>query len=233
MLTDMVEEQKKVYLSYMESIKSELHSEINEKGMEKNKIKILAALTRLRQICCHPGTFIENYTGSSGKLELLMELINDAIANDHRILIFSQFTSMLSIIENELKKLNISGFYLEGSTKMQDRNDYVKRFNLGEGKVFLISLKAGGTGLNLVGADTVIHYDPWWNPAVEEQATDRAYRIGQVNSVHVIKLITKGTIEEKIYKLQKKKKSLSDSVIQSKEVFINSLTKEELEDLFG
>jgi len=232
-LTDMVEEQKKVYLSYMENIKSEIHNEINENGLGKNQIKILAALTRLRQICCHPGTFIDNYTGGSGKLELLMELIIDAIANGHRILVFSQFTSMLSIIEKELEKENIPGFYLEGSTKMQDRNEYVKRFNQGEGKVFLISLKAGGTGLNLVGADTVIHYDPWWNPAVEEQATDRAYRIGQVNSVHVIKLITKGTIEEKIYKLQKKKKNLSDSVIQSKEVFINSLSKEELEDIFG
>jgi SNF2 family DNA or RNA helicase len=232
-LTDMVEEQKKVYLSYMENIKSEISNEIKENGLEKSKIKILAALTRLRQICCHPGTFIENYTGGSGKLELLMEIIIDAIANEHRILIFSQFTSMLSIIEKELKNKNIPGFYLEGATKMQDRNDYVKRFNLGEGKVFLISLKAGGTGLNLVGADTVIHYDPWWNPAVEEQATDRAYRIGQVNSVHVIKLITKGTIEEKIYKLQKKKKVLSDSVIQSKEVFISSLSREELEDLLG
>ena len=116
---------------------------------------------------------------------------------------------------------------------MKERNEFVKRFNQGEGEVFLISLKAGGTGLNLTGADTVIHYDPWWNPAVEDQATDRAYRIGQINSVHVIKLITKGTIEEKIYKLQLKKKNLSDSVIQSQEVFINALTKEELEDIFS
>lgn len=233
MLTDMVEEQRKVYLSYMENIKSEINNEINENGFEKSKLKILAALTRLRQICCHPSTFIDNYTGGSGKLELLMEIITDAISNKHRILIFSQFTSMLSIIEKELKKAAISSFYLEGSTKIPDRNEYVKRFNQGEGKVFLISLKAGGTGLNLVGADTVIHYDPWWNPAVEDQATDRAYRIGQVNSVHVIKLITKGTIEEKIYKLQIKKKNLSNSIIQSKEVFINTLTKEELEDIFS
>lgn len=233
MLTDMEEEQKKVYLSYMENIKQEISQEIKENGIEKSKIKILAALTRLRQICCHPATFIENYKGGSGKLELLLEIITDAIANDHRILIFSQFTSMLAIIDKELKKENIGSFYLEGSTKIQDRNEYVKRFNQGEGKVFLISLKAGGTGLNLIGADTVIHYDPWWNPAVEEQATDRAYRIGQLKSVHVIKLITKGSIEEKIYKLQAKKKNLSNSVIQSQEVFINSLTKEELEDIFG
>lgn len=233
MLTDMVDEQKKVYLSYVENARSELSNEIKESGFEKSKLKILAVLTRLRQICCHPATFIENYTGGSGKLDLLLDIIKDAIANDHRILVFSQFTSMLAIIEQELVKNNIPNFYLEGATKVQDRNDYVKRFNQGEGKVFLISLKAGGTGLNLVGADTVIHYDPWWNPAVEDQATDRAYRIGQKNSVHVIKLITKGTIEEKIYKLQIKKKNLSDSVIQSQEVFINSLTKEELEDLFG
>lgn len=232
MLTDMEEEQRKVYMAYIENAKTEIDQEIKEKGLEKSKIKILAVLTRLRQICCHPGTFLDNYTGGSGKLELLLEIIADAIANGHRILVFSQFTSMLSIIEKELKKNNVGTFYLEGSTKVKDRNDYVKRFNQGEGDVFLISLKAGGTGLNLVGADTVIHYDPWWNPAVEDQATDRAYRIGQVNSVHVIKMITKGTIEEKIYKLQQKKKSLSDSVIQSQEVFINALTKEELEDIF-
>lgn len=233
MLTELSEGQKMVYQSYLENIRSELNSEIEETGIERNQIRILAALTRLRQICCHPSTFIENYQGGSGKLDLLMEIIPDAIANEHRVLVFSQFTSMLRIIESELKDLEIPYFYLEGSTHTKDRNEYVKRFNNGEGKVFLISLKAGGTGLNLTGADTVIHYDPWWNPAVEDQATDRAYRIGQLNKVHVMKLITKGTIEEKIYKLQRKKKELSDSVISSKEVFINTLTKEELEELFS
>jgi SNF2 family DNA or RNA helicase len=233
MLTELSEGQKMVYLSYLENIRSELYSEIEENGLEKSKIKILAALTRLRQICCHPSTFIDNYQGGSGKLDLLMEVIPDAIANDHRILVFSQFTSMLRIIENELNDLDIPYFYLEGSTPTEERNDFVKRFNSGEGKVFLISLKAGGTGLNLTGADTVIHYDPWWNPAVEDQATDRAYRIGQLNKVHVMKLITRGTIEEKIYKLQRKKKELSDSIISSKEVFINTLSKEELEELFS
>lgn len=233
MLTELSEEQKLVYMSFLESIRNEINSDIQENGIERSKIKILAALTRLRQICCHPSTFLDNYQGGSGKLELLMEVIPDAIANEHRILVFSQFTSMLRIIEDELKELEIPFFYLEGSTPTQDRNEYVKRFNSGEGKVFLISLKAGGTGLNLTGADTVIHYDPWWNPAVEDQATDRAYRIGQQNKVHVMKLITKGTIEEKIFKLQKKKKELSDTVISSKEVFINTLTKEELEELFA
>lgn len=232
-LTELSEEQKKVYVSYLENIRSEIKTELSEGGLEKSRMKILAALTRLRQICCHPSTFLENYQGGSGKLDLLMELITEAIANEHHILVFSQFTSMLRIIEEELKDMNIQYFYLEGSTPTEERNESVKRFNQGEGQVFLISLKAGGTGLNLVGADTVIHYDPWWNPAVEEQATDRVYRIGQQNKVHVLKLITKGTIEEKIYKLQRKKKELSDSIITSKEVFINTLTREELEELFG
>ena len=140
---------------------------------------------------------------------------------------------MLEIIADELRKKELEFFYLEGATALSDRMDYVKSFNAGERQLFLISLKAGGTGLNLVGADTVIHYDPWWNPAVEDQATDRAYRIGQTNSVYVLKLLTKGTIEEKIYKLQQRKKDLSDSVIQSKEVFVNKLTKEELMDIFS
>lgn len=232
LLTELTDTQKKIYVSYVEQVRNELQINISDGTFERNRMQILASLIRLRQICCHPATFINNYTGGSGKLELLMEILPNILANEHRILLFSQFTSMLQIIGEELKKCNIKFFYLEGSTNIQDRADYVKRFNAGERSVFLISLKAGGTGLNLTGADTVIHFDPWWNPAVEDQATDRAYRIGQKNSVHVIKLITKGTIEEKIYKLQKRKKQLSDSVIHSKEVFLNSLSKEELRELF-
>jgi len=140
---------------------------------------------------------------------------------------------MLSIIRDNLDEEKISYFYMDGSTKAKERTENVKRFNDGEREVFLISLKAGGTGLNLVGADTVIHYDPWWNPAVEEQATDRAHRIGQDKTVHVMKMITKGTIEEKIFKLQERKKDLSDSVVQSKEIFINKLTSEEIKDIFS
>ncbi|MBQ9120010.1 MAG: DEAD/DEAH box helicase [Lachnospiraceae bacterium] len=232
-LTELTEEQKKVYVSYMSNIRQEISTEIEQHGIEKSQMKILAALTRLRQICCHPATFISNYEGGSGKLDLLMEVISDALANGHWILIFSQFTSMLQLIEAELKKNQYEYFYLEGATPIDVRADYVKRFNGGEGQIFLISLKAGGTGLNLTGADTVIHYDPWWNPAVEEQATDRVYRIGQKNNVHVIRLLTRGTIEEKIFRLQKRKRDLSDSVIQAKEVFINKLTREELEDIFS
>lgn len=234
-VTPMTDEQRKVYLSYMSNIRSDLFGEsgtaINEHG-QVNQIKILAALTRLRQICCHPSTFLDNYTGGSGKLDLLLQQLDNAIANGHRTLVFSQFTGMLEIIRKELDDRQISYFYLDGQTEPEERLEMAKRFNSGEGVVFLISLKAGGTGLNLVGADTVIHYDPWWNPAVEDQATDRAYRIGQTSNVYVLKLLTKGTIEEKIYKLQQKKKELSDSVIQSKEVFINSLTREELESIF-
>ncbi|HEX3076984.1 MAG TPA: DEAD/DEAH box helicase [Lachnospiraceae bacterium] len=232
-MTEMTESQRKVYAAYLANVRNDIFNDVNQSGIEKSKIKILAALTRLRQICCHPSTFIDNYKGGSGKQELLMELLPDIIAGGHRVLIFSQFTSMLHLIEEELKQGKFTYFCLEGSTSIEDRKDYVKRFNEGERDIFLISLKAGGTGLNLVGADTVIHYDPWWNPAVEDQATDRVYRIGQTSSVQVIKLITQDTIEEKIYKLQKKKKDLSNSVIQSKEVFINHLTKQELEDIFS
>ncbi|WP_167956605.1 DEAD/DEAH box helicase [Anaerosporobacter faecicola] len=230
-MTEMTESQRKVYAAYLANIRNDLFKD-GTQGLEK-KIEILAALTRLRQICCHPSTFIENYKGGSGKLDLLMELLPDIIGAGHRVLIFSQFTTMLHLIEEELRKSDFTYFSLEGSTNIETRKDYVNRFNQGERDIFLISLKAGGTGLNLVGADTVIHFDPWWNPAVEEQATDRVYRIGQTNSVQVIKLITQDTIEEKIYRLQKKKKNLSDSVIQSKEIFINHLSREELEDIFN
>lgn len=232
-VTPMTEEQRKVYLSYMNDIRGDLFGEINTVGIAQSKMKILAALTRLRQICCHPSTFISNYNGGSGKLDLLMQQVENAIANEHRTLVFSQFTGMLEIIRKELEVRKISYFYLDGNTPPEDRLDMAKRFNGGEGEIFLISLKAGGTGLNLVGADTVIHYDPWWNPAVEDQATDRAYRIGQTQNVYVLKLLTKGTIEEKIYKLQQKKKELSDSCLTSKEVFLNQLTREELEDIFS
>ena len=231
LLTEMTEEQSKVYLSYMAQVRSELVGEIDRMGIGKSQLQILAALTRLRQICCHPATFIENYGGGSGKLDLLMQILPELLQNQHRILIFSQFTSMFDLIKPVLEEANIEYFCLEGATKISTRNDYVRRFNQGEGSVFLVSLKAGGTGLNLIGADTVIHFDPWWNPAVEDQATDRVHRIGQKQTVHVIKLLTKGTIEEKIYKLQKRKKELSDSIIEAKETFLTSLTKEELESL--
>ncbi len=233
-LVDLTDKQKKLYAAYLEHYKGELHLEEEEENpLMHNRIRILSALMRLRQICCHPKTFVENYEGDSSKLELLNELIVKARESGHRMLIFSQFTSMLSIIKGELDRQQIPYFCIEGETKIADRTRYVKEFNEGTNDVFLISLKAGGTGLNLVGADTVIHVDPWWNPAVEDQATDRAYRIGQTKNVHVIKLLARGTIEEKIYRLKKKKQLLANSVIDTNEDFMNHLTKEELLDIFS
>lgn len=225
-------EQKKLYVAYLKEIQGEIEEQIRENGFERSQIKILAALTRLRQICCHPALFFENYRGSSGKFELLQEIIENAVEGNHRILIFSQFTSMLGLIKEMLDKIKVSYCYLDGSTPMEERGNMVSDFNNGDTDIFLISLKAGGTGLNLTGADMVIHFDPWWNPAVEEQATDRAYRIGQKNVVHVIKLITKGTIEEKISKLQDKKRQLIDGVIQPGETLISKMSREELMNLF-
>ena len=229
---ELTNEQKELYLATLEETRQSLHKELKDDEIEKNHIKIFAALTRLRQLCNHPSLFIQNYYGGSGKLDALNEIIDEAIENNHKILIFSQFTSMLHIIEDQLKIKEISYGYLDGSTPMEMRGKYIKEFNEGDIPIFLISLKAGGTGLNLTGANMVIHVDPWWNPAVEQQATDRAYRIGQTKNVQVIKLVTKGTIEEKIYELQQRKLSLIDSIIQPGETFISKLTKDEIIDLF-
>lgn len=232
MVSELTDEQKKIYMAYLEQAKGEVSKEIEDKGLERSQIKILAVLTRLRQICCHPGLFIDNYTGGSGKMLLLEELLEEALASGHRILLFSQFTSMLSIIRKHLEKQKIEYFYLDGSTKSELRGEMVQSFNNGIGKVFLISLKAGGTGLNLTGADMVIHFDPWWNPAVEDQASDRAYRIGQKNVVYVVKLITRGTIEEKVFELQQKKKEMIEAVIQPGETMLAKMTPQEIIGLF-
>jgi SNF2 family DNA or RNA helicase len=232
MIAELTKEQKKVYLAYLQQVKGEIAQEMKEKGFEKMHIKILAALTRLRQICCHPGVFLENYTGDSGKMQLLEEILQETLESGHRVLLFSQFTSMLQLIELQLKKQKIDYFYLDGSVPAQKRGEMVRSFNEGTGQIFLISLKAGGTGLNLTGADTVIHFDPWWNPAVEDQASDRAYRIGQKNAVQVMKLITQGTIEEKIYKLQQKKKRMNESVIQPGETLLSKMDEKEIRELF-
>ncbi len=233
-LVDLSDRQKKIYASYLEHYKGEFHlEEEDEYSLDNNRIRILSALMRLRQICCHPATFVEGYDGDSSKMELLLELLQNAIGSGHRILVFSQFTSMLALIKKELDMLAISYYEIEGETKITARNRYVKEFNEGNRDVFLISLKAGGTGLNLTGADMVIHVDPWWNPAVEDQATDRAYRIGQTKQVHVIKLLARGTIEEKIYRLKQKKQQLADSVIDKREDFLSRLTKQELLDIFS
>ncbi len=232
MVAELTEEQKRLYLAFLNNVRSEIKKEIEEEGFERSRMRILAALTRLRQLCCHPSLFVENYNGESGKLQLLEEILRNSIAGGHRILVFSQFTAMLQIIKDRLMEQKIPCLYLDGATPAHERGNLVNSFNEGVGKVFLISLKAGGTGLNLTGADTVIHYDPWWNPAVEEQATDRAYRIGQKNLVYVMKLVAKGTIEEKILALQEKKRQLIDAVIQPGETLLSKMTQEEIQQLF-
>ena len=229
----MTEEQEKVYVSYLAQAKEDVANEISMNGFEKSQFKILATLTRLRQICCHPGLFIKDYNGESSKLVQCTQILNDAIEAGHKILLFSGYTSMFDIIEKELKSQNIKYFKLTGSTKVDERINLVDEFNTNpEIKVFLISLKAGGTGLNLTGADMVIHYDPWWNQSAENQATDRAYRIGQKNNVQVYKLITSNSIEEKIYELQNKKAELIDNMLDNKTSFINKFSKEEIMSLF-
>lgn len=230
---EMTEEQRNIYISYLANAKQELLEQIEVNGYQSSRMQILAALTRLRQICCHPSLFINNYNSGSSKLEQCMEIIQEATNAGHKILLFSGYTSMFEFIEKELKLRNIRYFKLTGSTKVDERIRLVEEFNKNpEIKVFLISLKAGGTGLNLTGADMVIHYDPWWNVSTENQATDRAYRIGQENNVQVYKLITKNSIEEKIYELQQRKAKLADSMLDTKTTFINKLSKEDIMELF-
>ena len=230
---EMLDEQLKIYTSYMANAKREVNEELKENGFEKSQMKILALLMRLRQICCHPSLFISNYTGESSKLNQCIEVIKDAVLSGHKILLFSSYSSMLEIIGEELKKENIKHFKLTGQTKVGDRLKLVEEFNNSSDiKVFLISLKAGGTGLNLIGADMVIHYDPWWNLSAENQATDRTYRIGQKKNVQVYKLITKDSIEERIYELQEKKAELAKSMLSTETTFINKLTREDIMSLF-
>ena len=229
----MKEEQEKIYLNYLAQAKQEVAETINLRGFEKSHIQVLTALTRLRQICCHPSLFIKNYKDGSSKLEQCIEIVKDATESGHKILLFSGYTSMFELIEKELQENNIAYFKLTGATKVDERIKMVDEFNENKNiKVFLISLKAGGTGLNLTGADMVIHYDPWWNASAENQATDRAYRIGQKNNVQVYKLITKNSIEEKIYELQQKKSQLIDNMLDTKTSFISKLSKEEILKLF-
>lgn len=203
----------------------------NEEEFNKDKMLILAELTRLRQICCDPSLCFENYKGEAAKLESCLQLIQSAIDGGHRMLVFSQFATMLEILKEKLESLQISYYMITGSTTKEKRLKMVKAFNGGDVPVFLISLKAGGVGLNLTGADVVIHYDPWWNLAVQNQATDRAHRIGQTKKVTVYKLIAKGTIEEKIEKLQEKKRDLAEQVMGGETGQLGSLSKEELLEL--
>lgn len=225
-------EEEKIYHAQLAQSQKTFLEEIAANGVERSQIKILALLTRLRQACCHPALFLDNYNESSSKLTLCLDIVQEKISAGSQTIIFSQFTSMLDLIQAELDKQGIEHLMLTGSTKSTQRMTMVNQFNNNQIPVFLISLKAGGVGLNLVAADTVIHFDPWWNVSAQNQATDRAHRIGQDKKVHVIKLIAKDTIEEKIEVLQNKKKDLTDAVINEGQTFISALKKEEIADLF-
>ncbi len=221
--SQMEPEQKELYAARALQLKERL-----EGGAQESKIQILAALTRLRQVCCDPRLVYEDYKGSSAKLETCMELLNSGVESGYQILLFSQFTSMLELIRKRLDEAAVPYFLLTGATPKEERLRLVNAFQKGEAPVFLISLKAGGTGLNLTAADLVIHYDPWWNVAAQNQATDRAHRIGQEKTVTVVQLITKGTIEENILKLQKAKASLAEQVVTDENVSLGSLSYEEI-----
>jgi superfamily II DNA or RNA helicase len=231
---ELTPEQRALYRDVLAVTKQKVFQEVEEKGIAGSHISILAALVKLRQICCHPRLLklpVEEERLTSAKFELLQEMIHELISEGHRALIFSQFTQMLAIVREWLDEEQIEYEYLDGSTK--DRGTCVRRFNEDPTvPLFLISLKAGGTGLNLTGADYVIHYDPWWNPAVEDQATDRAYRIGQTRNVFAYKLITKGTVEDKLLELQGRKRDLVAGVLGAESTIGKSLTREDLEDLF-
>ena len=225
--SNMEGEQKDLYTAAAASLKEQL-MEGTDGDYGKERMQILAELMRLRQICCEPSLCFEGYKGGSAKLDTCMELLLNGTSAGHKILLFSQFTSMLEIIAKRLKKEKIPFYLLTGSTPKRDRMQMASSFQKDDVMVFLISLKAGGTGLNLTAADVVIHYDPWWNVAAQNQATDRAHRIGQENQVSVFKLITKHTIEENILKLQEMKRDLADTVVTEGTRALSSITREDL-----
>ena len=239
-ICELDDEQRALYLEVLDECRQKVFSEIASRGIGRSQISVLAALLRLRQVCCDPRLLKNRENGqersqaASTKLACLMEMMSEIIDEGHKILVFSQFVEMLTLIRGELEKAGYVYEYLDGQTPAQERLEKVNRFNADDKiPIFLISLKAGGTGLNLTGADYVIHYDPWWNPAVENQATDRAHRIGQTRHVFNYKLITRSTVEEKILALQRKKKELANLVIGGDEGVAKELTKEDLEFLFS
>jgi len=223
-----------MYESVRLAMQKKVRDAVATLGMAKSQIIVLDALLKMRQVCCDPRLVkgvAEGDVPRSAKLDMLREMLVEMIEEGRRILLFSQFTGMLKLIEEELKALNIDYVTLTGKTK--DRETPVERFQNGEVPLFLISLKAGGVGLNLTAADTVIHYDPWWNPAAENQATDRAHRIGQDKSVFVYKLITEGTVEEKILELQDRKRELAEGMYQKTGSRKQLWTPDDMDALFA
>ena len=223
------EEQETLYRAHRDQLVYNLaHSDAEE--VKHDRMKILAALTRLRQLCCSPALCYEDYAGGSGKVDACLELLRNAVSAGHKALVFSQFTSMLELL---IQQWEGDCLYLSGKDNKQQRREMVEKFQRGEVPVFFISLKAGGTGLNLTQADVVIHCDPWWNVAAQNQATDRAHRIGQKNTVNVLRLVARNTIEEKIMELQAKKSALADAVVSGEGTESFTLDKEELMALFS
>lgn len=230
---ELFDEQKRLYQTQLALIRNEVKDLIEKDEFEQNRMRVLAGMTRLRQICIDPRLVDADYTGGSAKLDRLMEYLREALANNKKVVLFSQFTSMLAIIRDILDEDGVDYHYLDGNTPKEDRLKLTTRFNEGEKDLFLISLRAGGTGLNLTGGDTVILFDSWWNPAIEDQAADRVHRYGQDKPVQVIRMIMQGTIEEGINELQDQKRELIDSVIRTDEDTENvaSLTKDDILDL--
>src|SRR4029079_14160654 len=230
---DLSPEQQSVYQQLLEARRKEITDAVGQQGLQKSRMLILTALLRLRQVCCDLRLLKmeDAREDNSGKLELFNELLQEAIDGGHRVLVFSQFVEMLQLLKSSLQAQSVEFSYLDGSTA--DRAKVVQEFQSKEIPVFLISLKAGGVGLNLTAADTVFHFDPWWNPAVEAQATDRAHRIGQSRVVTSYKLITRGTVEEKILHLQQQKRELIQTTLSGEEQLSGGLSWEELQSLFS
>jgi superfamily II DNA or RNA helicase len=226
-------DQRAVYKELLERSKRRIKDLVASQGFNRCRMEILSTLLKLRQVCCHLDLLkLPDLKAKkpSAKMDLFFELVDEAIDGGHRILVFSQFVTMLHILRDRLQEKGVDFCYLDGSTK--DRMEQVHRFNTQRSvPIFLISLKAGGTGLNLTGADMVIHYDPWWNPAVEDQATDRAYRIGQKRTVYSVKLIAKGTVEEKVVEMQKKKRAVINATVESDEEMVKSMTWNDVQEL--
>ena len=233
MKAQMTPEQERIYRAALERLRPRISEILDQQGVDRSRMEVLSAITELREICCHPSLVMNEYRGGSGKEDLLIEILPEMIAGGRRILLFSQFTSMLKLLRTRLEENGFSTMYLDGDTPADERLELAERFNGGEAQIFLISLRAGGYGLNLTGADLVIHYDPWWNPATEDQATDRAHRIGQQKKVQVIRLVTGESIEEQVVELGGRKKALFERLITPGESAITALSEQDIRALFS
>ncbi|MCD7844845.1 MAG: DEAD/DEAH box helicase, partial [Oscillospiraceae bacterium] len=229
---ELTPEQRLLYRAQEQQLRQHLLASSSQE-VSREQIQVLAALTRLRQLCCTPELYLEGYHGGSGKVDACMELLDEAREAEHPTLVFSQFTTMLEALYAEAQRRGMRCLYLSGKDSKEKRRDMVDTFQSGGCDVFFLSLKAGGTGLNLTAADHVIHFDPWWNAAAEDQATDRAHRIGQDRTVFVTKLVTRNTIEERIVALQDAKREISEQVISGEEAFEGHITRELLLELLS